>query len=132
MAEGFNHFPQISDQLDTVLDQVVRKTAFDVQAQAASRAPVDTGFLRNSVYTVTSAGSTYGQGGSPPGDASLLPEVAGPSDKYSASVAVGASYGAFVNYGTRYMSAQPFWEPAIDAVRPSFESAVDKIASLMQ
>lgn len=28
-------------------------------------------------------------------------------------VIVGAHYGIYVNYGTRYMRAQPFWEPAI-------------------
>jgi HK97 gp10 family phage protein len=29
-------------------------------------------------------------------------------------VTVGAFYGIYVNYGTRYMHAQPFWEPAIN------------------
>lgn len=132
MAESFNHFPQISEELDTVLSQIVRKTALDVQAHAASQAPVDTGFLRNSIYTVTSEGSTYGGAGSPPGDATLLPQVPGPSDKTTAYVAVGASYGAFVNYGTRHMAARPFWEPAVDAVRPSFEAALETVESQLR
>ena len=31
----------------------------------------------------------------------------------SHKVEVGAFYGIYVNYGTRYMHAQPFWEPSI-------------------
>lgn len=129
---GFNHFGQVSEELDILLSQIVRKAAFDVQAQAASNAAVDTGFLRNSIYTVTTEGSTYGRAGSAPGDATLLPEVPGPGDKHTAYVAVGASYGAYVNYGTRYQPAQPFWEPAIDAVVPSLNAALEAIESQLR
>lgn len=121
MAESFNHFAQIASALKPAISKVVRKGAFDLQAQAASRAAVDTGFLRNSVYTVTSDDSTYHS------DGKMLPEVPPPEDDQSAYAAVGAEYGAFVNYGTTHQPAQPFWEPAIDAVRPGFESAVAAI-----
>lgn len=121
MADSFNHFANIADALPKACSQVVRKGALDIQAQAASRAAVDTGFLRNSVYTVTAQGSSYHGGDK------MLPEVAGPPDDQSAYAAVGAEYGAYVNYGTRFMPAQPFWEPAIDAVRPGFEAAVAAI-----
>lgn len=129
MGVVFNHFGDIANNLKPVLSQIVRKTAFDLQATAASNAPVDTGFLRNSIYTVTSQDSTYGGAGSPPGDSYLLPEVDTPPDDLTAYVAVGANYGVYVNYGTRYMTAQPFWEPAIDAVTPEFEAALSAIES---
>lgn len=126
MAESFNHFAQIAEAFKPAISQVVRKTALDIQAQAASRAPVDTGFLRSSVYTVTSEGSSYHSGDH------MLPEVGAPPDDQSAYAAVGAEYGVYVNYGTSHMSARPFWEPAIDAVRPGFESAVSAIQAKLE
>lgn len=131
MTTGFNRFPEIAERFGPALAQVVKKTALDVQALAASNAPVDTGFLRNSIYTVTSQGSTYGDAGSPPGDSYLLPEVGAPSDEYTAYVAAGANYAAYVNYGTRFMVAQPFWEPAIDAGQAALEAAMSKFESML-
>lgn len=124
----FNHFPQIADQLDKALSQAVRKTAFDLQAAAASNAPVDTGYLRNSIYVKTSQDSTYSGGDKD------LPEVESPPDDKTAYVAVGAYYGVYVNYGhhTRsgsFVPAQPFWEPAVDATQASFEAALSAIES---
>lgn len=130
MAEGFNHFPQIADQLGKALSQVVRKTAFDLQAAAASNAPVDTSFLRNSIYVKTSQESTYGTGGGPTHkDSYLLPEVESPPDDKTAYVAAGANYSVYVEMGTRHMSAQPYLAPAADAVQPSFEAALSAIES---
>ena len=135
MEVVFNHFPQIGSQLYDALGKVVRKTAFDIRAAAANNAPVDTGFLRNSIYFKTVSESSYGAGGgAPTKDAYLLPEVKTPSDSMTAYAAVGANYAAYVNYGhhTRsgsYVPAQPFWEPAIDAVQPSFEAALGAIES---
>lgn len=120
-ANSFNHFEEIANALKPAVSQVVRKTALDLQAQAASRAAVDTGFLRNSVYTVTAQGSSYHSGDK------MLPEVAGPSDDQSASVAVGAEYGVYVELGTTHAPAQPYFYPAVEAVRPGFESAVAAI-----
>lgn len=128
MAESFNHFPKISEALHTALSQVVRKTAFDIQAKAASNAPVDTGFLKNSIYTVTSEGSTYGQGGSSTHKGSyLLPEVEKPEDDLTAYIGVGANYGIYLEYGTRYMAPRPYFLPAVEATRGPFEEALSRI-----
>ena len=122
MAIGnYNHFPEIAVAMHKALSQVVRKTAMDIQASAASKAPVDTGFLRNSIYVVTSESSTYKGGGK------SLSEVTKPEDDLTAYVAVGANYGVYVNYGTRHMPAQPFWEPAIEEAKPGFQAALDAI-----
>jgi HK97 gp10 family phage protein len=122
----FNHFGPMADALAQATKQVVVKTAFDLQAAAVIQAPIDTGFLRASIYTVTSQGSTY-QGGS-----KALPPVDAPPDDYTAYVGVGAYYGVYVNYGTRYMAARPFWEPAIDQVRSGFDAAMDAIRQKME
>ncbi len=83
--ESFNHFGNIADALPHVLGQVVRKTAFDcagnIQGFIRSNGQVDTGFMLNSVYTVTDEGSTYA------GGADALPEVSG-ADLTTAYVAV--------------------------------------------
>ena len=157
MPSNFNHFPQISEQLHKAVSKVVKKVAFDLQSEAASLAPVDTGFLRNSIYTVTSDKSTYGGGVQKAGsirankrgtysglsaqrylgrvarqkaqEAMLLSEVAGPPNEWTAYVAVGASYGIYLEFGTRHMPAKPYFFPAVETARGSFESAIGAIES---
>ena len=133
MAESFNHFNELADAFHTAISQTVRKAAFDVQAAAATGAPVDTGFLRNSIYVETATDSTYGQGaGSPPKDSSLVPEVEKPEDDLTAYIGVGASYGVYVEMGTVHMPAHPYLAPAVEQVRPNFEKALSKIEEKMR
>lgn len=123
--EEFNHFSEFSEQLMEALGQVVRKAAFDVQAQAQANAPVDTGNLRNSIYTKTSEGNTY------PGTAStdLIADQAGEADKMTAWVGVAANYGIYQELGSTRTPAQPYLGPAVDSVQGSFESALAAIES---
>lgn len=128
MMDEFNHFGEMADAFGTAISQVVRKTAFDLQATAISFAPVDTGFLKNSIYVVTQDHSDYGSGGFlGKGDAELLDEVDTPDDAYSANVAVGANYGIYVEMGTRYQPAQPYFFPAVEFARGEFEDAMAAI-----
>lgn len=117
--EEFNHIPDIIAALPRITSELLRKGAFDVQAAAQSRAPVDTGNLKNSIYTVTQDGSTYPGSG----DRDLLPPLDETADDATAWVAVAAAYGVYVEMGTSHMSAQPFLAPAADDVRPGFEAA---------
>lgn len=127
-SADFNKFGAIADALPGVLSQIVRKAAFDVQAQAQVNAPVDTGFLKNSIYTVTSESSSYSSVSSPTKkDSSVLPEVEKPEDDQTAYVAVGANYGLFVEVGTRHTPAHPYLSPAVETVRPAFEDALSKV-----
>lgn len=131
MADGvaFNHFPEIADNIKPVLSKVVRKTAFNLQAMATANAPVDTGFLKSSIYVKTSQESTYGEAETPPKGSHLLPEVENPPDELTAYVAVGASYGVHLEYGTRFMGAQPYLTPAADRAQEQFEAALGAIES---
>lgn len=133
----FNHFGDIADQLKPVLGKMVADTAVRFQSVASANAPAETGFLKSSIYTVTSEGSTYGEADNPPGDSYLLPEVTAPPDELTAYIAVGANYGAFVNYGhhTRsgsFVPPQPFWEPAVDTVMPIFEAVLGTLESQLE
>ena len=74
-----------------------------VEAYAKAKTPVRTGKLKESIKR----------------------ERLGPN---SHKVTVSAFYGIYVNYGTRYMRAQPFWEPAIqmalDALREEMKQVL--------
>jgi HK97 gp10 family phage protein len=127
----YNRFPEIAAKWPVILHNVVVQTTEIIQELAQNNAPVDTGFLRDSIYAVTSDGSTYGQAGTPPGDSYLLSEGPGVSDPYTGYVGVGASYGGYVELGTRYMSAQPFFYPALEEGRSRFEAALSAMESFL-
>ncbi len=120
MPEDFNNFPRTATQLHNAMKKVVKKVAFDVQKDAQTLSPVDTGFLRASIYTQTATSSNYGQGKvSHPNVAkavyqTLLPEIEPPEDSYTAHVAVGAEYGIYVEFGTVHGPSQPYFYPAVD------------------
>ena len=82
---------------------VVRKVAFDTEADAKALAPVDTGNLRNSITTaVTGNGLT-------------------------AAVVATASYAPFVELGTSRQAPQPFMGPATDQNTPKFHEAMAQL-----
>lgn len=86
------------DQVNALLDNVasagairagLQAAAFLVEGQAKIKAPVDTGFLRNSIQ-VQSVNSR------------------------EAIVAATADYALYQEVGTRFMAAHPFMRPAIE------------------
>ncbi len=130
MATSFNHYAQLATAFHEACKQIVIKTAHDCQAniQAHIRAngQIDTGFMVNSVYTVTSEGSSYS------GGTDALPEVQAPENDTTAYVGVAASYGYWQNYGTTRLPARPFFEPGIEETRASFEAACAAIEDKMR
>lgn len=132
MADSFNNFQTLADILPDTVSQLVRKTAFDIAAKARKAAPVDTGFLRNSIYVETWDQSTYADGGYGDAQHELLPPIEGSDDQYTAYVAVGASYGVYLEFGTRHMSAQPFFFQAVEDVGDKFDAAMEKIRDRLE
>lgn len=160
MPEEFNHFDKIADTLEPTLSKVVRKTAFDIQAKAAENAPVDTGFLKNSIYVVGAGYNTYGRGVKKAGElkankkgvisnrrrkahakrlqrqkeqeAMLLPQIPQPSEAMTAFAAVGANYGEIVELGSVRQPAHPYFYPAVDAVKPSFDAAINAVQAKLE
>ena len=96
-----NNFGSIGSALEGRVETVVKKATFDVEAYAKVFVPVKTGFLE----------STIGA------------EVEGASGVIN----VGADYGPHVEFGTYKMAAQPFLNPAVEAVRPAFNAALRQI-----
>lgn len=84
--------------------QVIRAAAFETEARAKDLVPVDTGNLKNSI----SIGHPSGRD-TQPGD---LEVQVGPS----------AEYGAYVEYGTSRMGAQPYLTPAAEVVTQALQA----------
>ena len=82
--------------------QAVRKAGYDVMARAKTRAPVDTGTLKNSI-------------------------TVGPAGAMAVEVGPTAHYGYWVEMGTRRTPAHPYLMPAYDEVVPQLDKALEEI-----
>lgn len=120
----FNKFPEIAAAFGQIAEDIVTRTATELEYQIAQAAPVDTGALQASVYKRTYAGNDMNEAiSSKKGKArrQFFPMVKQPANQYEAFVAVGAKYGIYVELGTFKMPAQPFFYPAVDAVQADFD-----------
>lgn len=82
----------------------LRKTAYDIEADAKALAPVDTGNLRSSIETrITGDGRTGAM---------------------VAEISANAGYSAHVEFGTSTTGPQPFMGPAFDRRAPGLEQAL--------
>lgn len=136
------NFSNLADQQLAQLDVVVRKSALGLEANAKTLAAVDTGTMRNSIYTTTRKSSTYaraaansrksfgaagkkGLGRNRGRDVKLFDE-ARVSEKFEANVGVAVEYGGYVEYGSSRTPAQPFMGPATEKIAPVFLAACEK------
>jgi len=100
------HWLNVAGEVERVVLPIMRKGANDIQAAGQARAPVDTGFLKNSITSqVRSAGGSVGIG-------------------FAIEVGPTAEYGGFVENGTSTMGPQPYMGPAFDVVVPGIVSAL--------
>jgi HK97 gp10 family phage protein len=112
--------------------KAIRKIAFDIERNAKLHAPVDTGFLRSSIYAVTNLSShyksAYRAARRNKDRSTRFREVEVDFDlaagKYEAYVVVGAAYGVFVEFGSRNHAAQPFLTPAVEEVQDVADTAL--------
>ena len=105
LAEFQGTLDQAASRVEGLAGQVVRKTAHDVQADAQSRAPVDTGALRSSIR-------------------------AAPRGPLEAEVSPSVNYGIYVEMGTSRMAPQPYLLPALDAKTGPFITAMERVAEV--
>jgi len=88
--------------------------------------------MQENIYVSDMEGSDYGTGSiAPPGDSYLLPEEKPPDDT-SAIVGCAANYSIYLEMGTRFMPAQPFFYPARELARPFFDDELGKIDGRLQ
>jgi len=82
---------------------VVKANGAGLQTKAQRNAPVDTGFLKRSIGLAISDGGL------------------------TATVEPTAEYAPYVEWGTRYMEAQPFVRPAFYTQKEQFKRDLNKI-----
>ena len=102
-------------------DRVVRRIAFEVEARAKQKAPVDTGALRASIYTRTS--NEQAPGPHP---------IPAPTEPGVAHVGPSVEYGVYQELGTSRMAAQPYLGPAVAEVRANLERFRDEFRDLAE
>ena len=93
-----NRLPELSGMIQARAEQIVSKATFDVEAEAKTVVPVDTGNLKNSIT------------------ANLVKPLEG-------VVSTGVEYAEYVEYGTSKMAAQPYMTPAAETVKPAWHAA---------
>lgn len=90
---------RLQRDLPGIADKACQAVALGLEAGMKTRAPVDTGVLRSSIQAVR----------------------VGPGHW---RVVVGAEYGVFVEYGTRWNRAQPYWNPALREAEAMLSNAL--------
>ena len=80
---------------ESTVDAVVKNNTERTMRKAKQLAPVDTWFMHDSIYT------NY--------------------EPLSGFVHSPASYSGYLEFGTRFMSAQPFMRPALEWMKPKYE-----------
>lgn len=129
----YDLFPEMPDALRRAAGKAVARTADMIAGLASANAPELTGFMKSTIYTVTSTKSTYGQGVTQGAQGSyLLPEVEKPTNVLTAFVGVAANYSAYVNYGTIKAAAQPFFDQAVETARPLFQVQMESLEHLLR
>lgn len=100
---GFNHWAEVAEALTPALEEAATEATEAIAADARSHAPVRSGELRDSIAVQ-------------PGDSGL-----------SKLIVVGAPYGIYVEFGTRFMAAEPFLLPALETGGAAMDTALEKV-----
>ena len=108
---------KIAASLNTNRDKVLKAFAFQIEGKAKELAPVDTGAMRASIYTVTKDSDGYesARAASQAQNANVATgKHPTPSGKVIANVGPCVEYAGFVELGTSRMSARPYLVPAVE------------------
>ena len=91
-----------TETVEKDVSKLIKNTLHNIERDAKKECPYDTGRLRGSI--TTNIISTY-----------------------SGEVGTNVEYAEYVEYGTRYQSAHPYFEPAVDENEDKFNDALDEI-----
>lgn len=134
LDELIDNFERAPKEIGKQMQEAVEKSAFEIERDAASEAPVDRGKLRNSINTEVGAltakvsvGAEYGifveegrkPGGFPPLD---------PIRKWSQRHGIENWFAVARKIAREGTDPQPFFEPAIDENRLGIEKRFEDLA----
>lgn len=85
------------------IKNAVRMNTSKFQNEAMRKAPVDTGNLKRSITIDILDGG------------------------YTGKITATADYSIYQEYGTRFMSAQPFMRPSLSIVEPQFRKDLERL-----
>ena len=88
--------------IENEVSSLVKNTLYGIETEAKRNCPVDTGRLRGSITT------------------NIIDDMSG-------EVGTNVSYCEYVEYGTRYQEAQPYFEPAVKKTRDKLDKELDKL-----
>ena len=102
---------RLAASLHTNVEAVIRAFAFEVESEAKTLAPYETGALENSIYT-----NVQGGGGSRPAQYAgrNYEDIPQPSGDVIAVVGSGIEYAAYQELGTCKMASHPYLGPAVE------------------
>lgn len=104
---------QLINQINPNSEAFIKAIGFQIEALAKMKAPIDTGALRNSIYTRTSNNNQVPQ--------ESTEELPKPSTEFSVVVGPSVEYAIYQELGTSVMQAQPFMLPALREVERQLE-----------
>lgn len=84
------------------MQTLMNRAALEAEGTAKAKAPVDTGFLRGSIRAL-------------------------PAMPYEATVAVGAEYGAYQEFGTRHFEGRHYLEPSVQKAADHLREALEAL-----
>ncbi|MFC3212725.1 HK97-gp10 family putative phage morphogenesis protein [Planomicrobium okeanokoites] len=90
-------------RIEEAAKKIVKRRTSEMNRLAQRKAPVDTGELRRSITSVYTDNGMTGQ------------------------VSAGMHYSPYVEYGTRFMTAQPFMRPAYQATKAEFITDLERL-----
>lgn len=92
-----------SQTTQQAIGKIVQETASNIERKAKQKAPVDTGFLRQKIYSEK-------------------------IDDLTAEAGSKANYSVYVDKGTRRpQKPQPFFTPAVESERAQFKKKIKKV-----
>lgn len=122
----------VSDEMKRLVDEIVRKTAGDIEA--AAKQSIQAGDKTGKVYHLTNPKRIHqasAPGQAPATDLGTLVNSIQTVDTQrgdgEAEVVVGAEYGLYLEMGTKDIAPRPFLGPAVEAARPKFVYAIKKV-----
>lgn len=96
------------------LKRALTEAALHLESEIAIRTPVDTGRLRASISHIAPLGRSEEGGG----------RLSGPGAVNAAYVGTNVAYAPYVEFGTRYMAAQPYMRTGYAAAKPAMDRII--------